>query len=377
MKDISGFLARQVGAGAAPFLVAIAAGREGTRLAGAAGQGQPGFHTLHRAYSMTKAIGAVAAMIMIERGQMRLDMPVSELLPAFAELQVLTGFDGEEPRFRATRGVCTLAHLATHTSGLAYEHWNADIARWREITGHASIFSGRLDALAYPLVADPGTEWHYGPGLDWLGRAVEAIDGRSIDTFCREEIFNPLGMIDSRFELAPGQEDELAPVFARTEDGFRPARGLPTQRPEFFGMGHALYSSPRDYIRFLRMVLGKGELEGTRILGRETVSLMLANAIGDLRVPRLVSVAPKVSADFDPFPGRAVSHSLFAARLEEDVPGRRAAGSQHWAGSLNTHFWIDPARDVAAVFMTQLAPWSDARFMRAYEDFERLVYGNR
>jgi methyl acetate hydrolase len=378
MNKPSALLADAVAAGDAPFLVAMAANASGLLHAAAAGEARPGIpaasDTVFRIFSQTKAIGAAAAMILIERGRLAFDTPVHAILPAFADLPVLEGFDADAPRLRRQRGVCTLAHLASHTSGLAYEYWNADIARWMELTGHPSIFTGRLAALDYPLVADPGTEWHYGPGIDWLGRVVEEVDGRRIDAFCRTEIFEPLGMEDTRFELDEAFGGRLCQAWSRREDGFKPARSGPAPAPEFFGMGHALYSTAADYMRFLRMLLGGGALDGNRILSPAGVEAFLAARSGGLAVPRLRSVAPRVSLDFDPFPGRRVTHSFAWARLEEDVPGRRAAGSQHWAGALNTHCWLDPANGVAGLFMTQLAPWSDTRFMRAYERYERAVY---
>ncbi len=380
MKDLSPLLSGAVASGAAPFVVVLAASAEQDLAAGAAGDAAPGrpaaLDTVFRVYSLTKAVGALAAMIVVERGLLTLDMPVVEILPAFGELQVLEGFDGDRPILRPQRTVCTIRHLATHTSGLAYEHWNGLVKRWMDLTGHPSIFTGRRDALAYPLVADPGTSWHYGPGLDWLGQAVEAVDGRRIDAFCRQEIFDRLAMDDTVFELDPSLAARCAATFVRSGDGFRQVGGLPVDPPEFFGMGHALWSTAPDYMRFLRMLLGGGELDGVRIVSPETVATLLANHVGSLPASRLISVAPKVSADFDPFPGLALSHSLAFARLEEDVPGRRAAGSQYWGGALNSHCWLDPSSGFAGLYLTQLAPFADPRLMVDLEAFERHLYAH-
>jgi methyl acetate hydrolase len=378
MKRLSDLVAAAVAAGDAPFLVAMAGSATGVLHASAAGEMKPGTpaapDTLLRIFSQTKAIGGTAAMILIERGLLEFDTPVHSILPAFAELPVLEGFDGDRPRLRPQSGICTIAHLASHTSGLAYEYWNADIARWLQLTGHPTIFSGRLVALNYPLVADPGTQINYGPGVDWLGRVVEAVDGRPIDGFCRDEIFGPLGMDDTRFECEEDLAGRLSQAWSRRQEGFGPARSGPAPRPEFYGMGHALYSTASDYMRFLRMLLGGGELDGTRILSRQGVEALLAQRSGGLTMGRMVSVAPRVSRNWDPFPGRRITHSMAWARLEEDVPGRRRAGSQFWAGALNTHCWLDPKSRIAGVFMTQLAPWADPAFMRAYEAYERAVY---
>ena len=381
MNEIPDLLSDAVARRAVPFVVATALDEKGVRFEAAAGEARPGMaagpDTIFRIFSQTKAIGALAAMILIERGLLGFDTPVSDILPSFAELPVLEGFAGEEPRLRRQQSVATIAHLATHTSGLAYEYWNADITRWMELTGHPTVFSGKLAALDYPLVADPGTQWHYGPGIDWLGRVVETVDGRRIDAFCRDEIFAPLGMEDTVFEIEGERAERLAEVHARQEDGFRPARGGPAPNPEFYGMGHALYSTPRDYGRFLRMVLGGGALDGNRILSAQAVAAMLAARTGGLLVPRMASVAPRVSRDFEPFPDRRVSHSMAWARLEDDLPGRRRAGAQFWAGALNTHCWLDPAAGIAGLFMTQLAPFADPALVQAHDAFEEAIYAAR
>ena len=185
MTELSTLLSQAMAERAAPFLVAQAVSADGTRHAGAAGEARAGVpageETVLRIFSQTKAIGGLAAMILIERGLIDFDTQVRDILPAFAELPVLEGFDGDVPRLRAQQTVCTVAHLASHTSGLAYEYWSPDTKRWMDLTGHPTVFSGQLSALNYPLVSDPGTEWHYGPGSDWLGRVVEAVDGRAID----------------------------------------------------------------------------------------------------------------------------------------------------------------------------------------------------
>jgi CubicO group peptidase (beta-lactamase class C family) len=115
-------------------------------------------------------------------------------------------------------------------------------------TGHPTILSGLKMAMFYPMMTDPGTRWGYGPGIDWLGLMVEKIDGRRIDQFCREEIFEPLGMADTAFEVSDAMAKRLAAVKIRGEDGtFGPFEIAPPSKPEVYGMGHALYSTAPDY----------------------------------------------------------------------------------------------------------------------------------
>ena len=287
---------------------------------------------------------------------------------------MLDGWDGDTPRLRKPTRAATIRHLATHTSGLEYEFWNADVAKYLEVTGHPSILAGTRQSMNYPLTKDPGTGWGYGIGIDWLGLVVEAVDGRPIDAFCRDEIFQPLRMASTAFE-SDGMTDRLCDVMMRGEDGgFGPFDLAPPPRPEVYGMGHALYSTPADYIRFLRMVLNRGTLDGARLLSEDAVDLMLADQMQGKTFQPMLTVAPPVSADVDPFPGIRLTHSFAFMRNEEDIDGRRRAGSQSWAGVCNTHFWIDPASDRAGLIMTQSLPFVEPRFQKTYEAFERATY---
>jgi CubicO group peptidase (beta-lactamase class C family) len=379
MKGLKEVLTRGVQSGAAPGFVAAVGNAAGLLWSDAAGDAAPGRamaqDTVFRIFSMTKGIGSTAAMILVERGRLDLEAPVESILPEFGKIQVLDGFDGETPRLRSPKTRATIRHLATHTSGLVYEFWNPDIPRWMAATGHPTIISGLKPSLFYPLVFDPGTRWDYGMGIDWLCQAVEAVDGRRIDKFCQQEIFDPLRMTSTAFECEGALAARLASVNARGEDGrFAPFELAPPAHPEFYGMGHALYSTAGDYMRFLRMFLNKGALDGQRVLSEKGVQTMLANHIGALRLGKLKTVAPPITADVDLFPGTPKSHSLGFMRVEQDVPGMRSAGAQGWAGVLNTHFWFDPARDIAATIMTQTLPFAEPQFMAVYEEFERSVY---
>jgi methyl acetate hydrolase len=362
-----------------PFLVAMVGNAAGVTWAGAAGERSPGkpatLDTVFRIFSMTKAVGSTAAMILMDRGKLSPDAVVEGILPEFAELKVLEGFDADGPKLRAPRTKATVRHLATHTSGLVYEFWNAEVPRYMEATGSPSILSGLAVALKYPLQFDPGERWDYGIGIDWLGRIVEKVDGRSIDRFCRDEIFDPLRMGDTRFEVEPHMAARLAAVKIRGEGGkFGDFEIAPPSKPEFYGMGHSLYSTAPDYMRFLRMFLNRGALDGARILSEKGLESMLANQIGSVPIPRLKTAVPAITADAEFFPGKRKSHSMAFMRFEEDIPGARKAGSQGWAGVLNTHFWWDPKANLAGLLMTQSLPFVEPRFVSTYDRFEKAAY---
>ena len=368
-----------VAAGDVPFVVAKTANAAGVTWTGAAGEAAPGMlasdKTTMRIFSMTKAVGSTAAMILIDRGKMEFDTPVEDILPQAADIRVLDGFNGDEPVLRAPKNKMTVRHLATHTSGFVYELWNPDIPKYMEVTKHPTIVSGLKVSLNYPLAFDPGARWDYGVGIDWLGQCVEAIDGRRIDQFCKEEIFEPLDMSDTVFEPDDAYKQRMAVVKLRGEDGkFVDFQLAPPPNPEVYGMGHALYSTPSDYMRFLRMYLNKGQLDGNRVLSEAGIDRMLENHIGDIRIGKMISIVPPISADVDLFPDIDKTHSFGFLRVEQDVPGMRSAGSQSWAGVCNTHYWFDLKKDIAAVIMTQSLPFVEPRFMKLYGAFEQAVY---
>lgn len=368
-----------VAAGDAPFLVAAQGNADGVTWSGAAGEAAPGraaaMDTVYRIFSMTKAVGSTAAMMLVDRGQIGMDDPVDKYLPEARDLKVLDGWDEDTPRLRAPASMPTLRQLATHTSGLVYEFWCAEIGEWMQKTGHPTIISGQNASMNYAMAFDPGARWDYGLGIDWLGRVVEAVDQRRIDAFLKEELFDPLGMADTACEVGDHMAGRLSSVKARGEDGvFVDTELAPPPNPEFYGMGHALYSTPADYLTFIRLFLNRGTMNGHKILSGDGVDRMLANSIGDLRIGKMVSLAPPMSADVELFPGTPMTHSFGFVRNEEDVPGMRTAGSQGWAGVLNSHYWFDPAKDVAAVIMTQSLPFAEPRFMGVYEAFEKAVY---
>lgn len=377
MTELQSIAADAVERGDVPFVVVMAGGPDGVTHSAAAGDAaegrSAGEDTVFRIFSMTKLVGSIAAMMLIDAGKLSMDTPVEEVLPEWRDMKVLDGFDGDAPRLREPRATATVRHLATHRSGLEYEFWNANMARYLEVTGHPSALAGTRASLRYPLMFDPGERWGYGLGLDWLGLVVEAVDGRRIDAFCRDELFHPLGMGDTAFE-PDALRDRLAEVRIRGEDGsFGPFELAPTPQPEVYGMGHALYSTAPDYMCLLRTLLRGGELDGARVLSADAVNAMFADQMEGRRYAKMATVAPPISADFDPFPGRA-GHGFGGLRNDDDVEGRRRAGTLAWAGVLNTHWWCDRASGLAAVVMTQSLPFVEHRYMDLYERVERALY---
>ncbi len=378
---IDAVLRRAVDAGEVPGVVALAANDRGVFYEGASGvrnlaTGTPMTpNTVFRIASMTKAVTSVAALQLVEQGKLTLDGPVSDIDPALSAPQVLEGFDPSgAPRLRPARRLVTLRRLLTHTAGFSYEQWNANTARYVKATTMPSISSGKVASLRLPLAFDPGERWEYGVNIDWVGLIIEAVSGQTLDTYFQQHIFGPLGMGDTGFMPTPGQWARLVAVHQRQADGSLQPQPFETPFvPEFRG-GSGLYSTASDYMAFLQALLHGGALGGARILRPETAAMLGQNQVGGIEAGILKTTAPGRSADVDFFPGASLKWSLATMINVEPGPDGRSARSLTWAGLFNTHYWIDPARRVVGVLMTQILPFGDAPAMRLFGGFERAVY---
>jgi methyl acetate hydrolase len=375
-------LERAVAAGDIPGVVALAAGDQGVIYQGAFGKravdggAEMTLDTVVWIASMTKAVTSVAAMQLVEQGEISLDEPLSDRLTELREIQVLEGFDeAGAPRLRAPRRPITLRHLLSHTAGFSYTFWNADMLRYYECASVPGIIECQTVTLMTPLVADPGERWEYGINIDWVGKTVERLSGQRLEDYFKAHIFGPLAMRDTGFVLGPAQRERLASMHVRQPDGSLQVVPFEIpQAPEFYMGGGGLYSTGPDYLRFLRMLLGNGELDGVRILRPETVAEMNRNQIGELSVGPLKSVDPASSNDAEFFPGLPKKWGLAYMINAEDAPVGRGAGSLAWAGLANTFYWIEPRRRLAGVILTQILPFGDARVLDLFEQFERAIY---
>jgi methyl acetate hydrolase len=359
LATIDGLLERASAEGVVPGVVAIVAGRDGVVYEGAAGRLRIGddapatTDTMFRIASMTKALTSVAALQLVEQGGLALDQTVVSVIPAFGALQLLEGFDGDEPRLRELSRQPTIQHLLTHTSGLSYWFSNVDLKKWHDLTGAPSPLTGLRKCLDTPFVAEPGERWEYGVNTAWLGLVVEAVTGQALDEYLAQHVFAPLGMIDTTFSPTDAQRARLMDIHERTPDGGLVLSDIElAEEPELAFGGEGAYGTAGDYMRFLRALLRGGELDGEQILEPDTVSLMFTDHLDGAPLPEVMrSSIPELTNDVPSLPFRQ-GWGLGLHLLLEDVPDMRKAGSGDWAGLFNSYYWVDPATGITATILT-------------------------
>jgi methyl acetate hydrolase len=381
LPQIDAMLRAATSAGDTPGIVALAATDGGIVYEGVFGwrrlqTGQSMTRdTIFRVASMVKAITSVAALQLVEQNKLSLDAPVPGIEPALGTPQVLDGFDARGiPQLRPAKRPISLRQLLTHTAGFTYRLWDAEAVRYLQAIEHLPA-ADKISAPRTPLMFDPGERWQYGPNIDWVGRIVESISGEPLDAYFRKHILDPLGMNDTDFVISPQQRAREASVHRREPDGSLMPQPTEQQtaRPPFSG-GGGIYSTAADYLTFIRMLMRGGALDGVRILRPDTVALMGQNQIGKLEAGVLKTTVPSLSNDVNVFPGISLKWGFGHMINMQAVPDGRSAGSLTWGGLFNTYYWIDPARRICAVFMTQVLPFADVRALRIYRQYERGIY---
>jgi len=380
---IDSVLKQAVDATDVPGVVAMAATDKAVLYEGAVGPRALGesaamtLDTVFRIASMTKAIATVAAMQLVEQGKLKLEGPVPNIDPTLGSPTVLDGFDAAgAPKVRPAKGPITLRQLLTHTAGFSYDIWDPDTGRYLKATGMPGRATGKLASLRQPLVFDPGTRWLYGINIEWTGRLIETVTGVALEDYFREKIFGPLGMKDSGYVTTAEQRARQARLHTRQADGslaLQPLEPVPV-KAEFWSAGGPLYSTARDYMAFLQMLLNGGSLNGVRILKPETVALMNQNHVGNIPCGVLKTAMPALSNDVDFFPGADIRWGLGYMMNLQAGPNGRSAGTFSWGGLFNTYYWLDPAKKVAALIMTQILPFADTKAVQLYGQLEAAVY---
>lgn len=346
---------------------------------------------IFRIYSMSKPITSVAMMMLYEEGAFRLSDPVSKFIPEFADTMVFAG-EGKAGIYTIDcEQEMTIQHLFTHTSGLSYgfEDDSPVDKLYREVFTELKLFDddthmvnpagptlqAMVSALAkLPLRYQPGSHWFYSFSIDVLGYLVEVLSGERFDTFLRRRIFDPLKMVDTGFSISEAHRVRLTTMYTPSETvgtaGEKggldvvdaPAKTPLTRHPNFFSGGGGLVSTASDYLRFVQMLLNKGELDGVRLLGRKTVEFMTRNHLPETALHnRSEPLGPGLGFGLG---GHVVMDAAQCRVLCSD-------GTFSWGGAARTDFWVDFQEELIGIFMTQViggdTPW-------LAEDFKVLTY---
>jgi CubicO group peptidase (beta-lactamase class C family) len=324
--------------------------------------------TIFRLYSMTKPIASVALMTLFEQGHFQLNDPVSRFIPAWRDHKVWVSGEGASMETVAPARPMTMRHVLSHTGGLTYGATNHPVDRaYREAgvgRGTGETLRGFADKLAkVPLRYQPGERWMYSLSTDVCGYLVEAVSGKTFDQYLQETIFDPLGMKDTSFMVAPRKGDRFAANYERQADKSLkliddPERSNYLKQPTFFSGGGGLTGTTADYLRFCEMLRRGGELDGARILGPRTIELMHLNHLAGGK-----DLSGMAIGAFSETAYEGVGFGLgFAMTLGQVEAGALGGGDYYWGGAASTIFWVDPKEDLVVVFMTQLMPSATFNF---------------
>lgn len=324
--------------------------------------------TLFRIFSMTKPITSVAALMLYEEGAFELKTPVRSFIPAFDDVRVYRSGSALSPVLEPAVEPVRIWHLLTHTAGLTYgfHHAHPVDAMYRA----AGFEWGSPEGLSLaaccdrwaqlPLLFQPGREWNYSVATDVLGRVIEVVSGQSLDEFLADRILGPLGMTETRFAVRPEDAPRLAALYV-PEPGNRSAvrndamGAIALEEPRFLSGGGGLVSTAADYHRFTQMLLHEGQLDGVRLLGTRTVRFMTRNHLPGNSDLEAFGRPLFAETSFDGI-GFGLGFSVVLDPQANRVLS--SPGEYAWGGAASTAFWVDPAEQITALFLTQLLPSS-------------------
>jgi CubicO group peptidase (beta-lactamase class C family) len=349
--------------------------------------------TLFRIASMTKPVTSIAAMMLREEGKLRLEDPITRWLPEFADMQVLKDPTGPlDDTYPAPRDI-TVEDLMTHRAGLAYGFTSigpiahAHEERLGPALGTHLTPDAWLKALgSLPLSYPPGERFHYSHATEVLGFLVARIEGKPLGEVLKARIFGPLGMADTDFWCPPEKRDRMAKLY-RTGAPGEPLKDVslphPDGPPAFEAGGGGLISTADDYLKFARMMLGGGEVDGVRLVSPETLALMTANRLTDAQ-----RQIPFMGFPFWSYQGFGLGVSMVTnPAIVAATGGAASKGSFGWPGAFGTWWQADPSEDLTMIYLIQnsmplgpeaareLATGEGLRARLALPVFQRLVYG--
>ena len=316
--------------------------------------------TIFRIYSMSKPITSVAAMMLVERGKIKLEDPVSKYIPAFADSKVFLRMEGEEVVTEPLRRAITIRDLMRHTSGLTYGFFGN--SKVDQLYREANVLSDEDDSsqladkvARIPLMYQPGDSFQYGVSVDVLGRVVEVVSGMSLDDYFSENLFKPLGMRDTGFFVPEESMVRFATNYSSDGSGHlqvadAPASSRFSSRPKMLSGGGGLVSTIGDYLQFSQMMMNGGEFSGTRILTPESVAQMTRNQLPSKAIP--------IGVGGSKMPGVGFGLGFSVVVREQRRASVPLLGEYGWDGMASTHYWSSPASGLSVVVLTQVMPFS-------------------
>jgi CubicO group peptidase (beta-lactamase class C family) len=335
---------------------------------------------IFRMASMTKPITTTAAMILVDDGRLNLADPVSRYLPEFKNLQV--GVEKKDTSgnvslaFEPARREMTVLDLMRHTSGLTYGPFGKSLVKDRY--NAAKLFEpGQSNAdmaaklARLPLQNQPGAVWDYSMSTDVLGRVVEVVSGMELGQFFEQRIFKPLGMTDSGFWVSdPGKQGRIAAPQADPATGKRPALPDKTTKSWQSG-GGGMVSTAADYARFCQMLLNGGELDGARILSRQSVDMMTRDQL-PAGIPTNSSKIPAIDVRQEAGNGFGLGFMVRTAEGRSATSG--SVGDYTWNGLYGTYFWIDPKKELFGIILLQTPAPAFVRSAAYWIQIRNLAY---
>jgi CubicO group peptidase (beta-lactamase class C family) len=331
--------------------------------------------TIWRIYSMTKPITSVALMTLYERGYFQLNDPVHRVVPSWRNHRVWLEGAGDAMKTEPLARPVSFRDVLTHMAGFTYGGVLPGVgdqhpldALYRRLGIRAMDSDDTMESFMeklsqVPLLYQPGTRWMYSVATDVCGALVELISGKPFAEYLQEVIFEPLGMKDTAFQVAPEKRDRFAANYQRNArkelvliDDPQTSKYL--KEPAFKSGGGGLTGTTADYLRFCEMLRRGGELDGHRVLGPRTLELMRRNHLPGGQTLTDLAIGAFSETAYD-----GVGFGLgFATTLDEVASGGLGAGDYYWGGAASTIFWVDPKEDLSVVFMTQLMPSATFNF---------------
>tara|TARA_B110000305_G_scaffold50228_1_gene54498 strand:+ start:543 stop:1739 length:1197 start_codon:yes stop_codon:yes gene_type:complete len=328
-------------------------------------------NNIFRIASMTKALGSVAALQLVEQGKITLDEPLDDYLPEMTSTKIIN----QNNEIVDPKNSITLRHLLTHTAGFGYWFTSEKLSQWGKIKEE---IEWKEDYE--PRLFESGTSYMYGTNIDWVGRLVENISGMNLEDYFRKNITGPLEMNSTWFNVPVELENLVVGSSYRNSENGELVKNEYQKRNKTsnYNAGGGLSSSPNDYGKFLACMLNQGELNGIKILNKGTFNLMNSPQLNEFKTThRYVpsgNVDTKPRGDKDNFFDSYDNWTLAWAYEENSI--NRPVGTAYWAGFFNTYFTIDFNNEFALVYMTQILPFNDIHSYNLFTAYERLVYEN-